>query len=107
MAIAPGIQILLYEGTGSTLLPGDRRFAILTELLDRGYTVSRTGAGACLPADESTLVVLGEFVSGTAPSLADRNGRISIATHDITGIDAESVAALVEKSRGDRPDRKS
>jgi len=103
MAIAPGIQIILYEGTGSTRLPDDRRFAILTGLLDLGYAVSRTGAGAFLPADESTLVVLGEFAGGTAPALEDTNGRIGITSHDITVMDAASVAALVEKSRGDRP----
>src|SRR5687767_4463131 len=103
MAIAPGIQIVLYEGHGSTRLPGERRFAILTGLLDRGFTVSRTGAGVCLPPDESTLVVLGEFAGGMAPALEDSNGRISIDSHDITGMDAASVADLVEKSRGDRP----
>lgn len=103
MSIAPSSHILLYEGTGSQPLPGHRRFSILTGLLDRGYTVSRTGAGVCLPPDESTLVVLGEFTNGRAPALEDAAGRIGIASHDITGIDAEGVAALVEKSRGDRP----
>ncbi|HWB02710.1 MAG TPA: ferredoxin family protein [Verrucomicrobiales bacterium] len=103
MAIAPGIHILLYEGTGSQPLPGDRRFSILTGLLDRGYSVSRTGAGNCLPGDETTLLVLGEFSNGTAPSLEDCAGQVQISAHDISGIDAEGVAALVEKSRGDRP----
>jgi Pyruvate/2-oxoacid:ferredoxin oxidoreductase delta subunit len=103
MAIAPGIHILLYEGTGSTSLPVERRCAIFAGLLDRGYSVSRTGAGVCLPADESTLLVLGEFAGAVAPVLADSNGTIPIATHDITGMDAEGVAALVERSRGDRP----
>ncbi len=103
MAIAPGIHILLYEGTGSQPLTGDRRFSILTGLLDRGYSVSRTGTGACLPGDETTLVVLGEFPGGAAPSLEDRAGRVDIAAHDITDRDAEGIVALVEKARGDRP----
>ncbi|HEX2747569.1 MAG TPA: ferredoxin family protein [Verrucomicrobiales bacterium] len=103
MAIAPGIHILLYEGTGSLPIPGDRRFSILTGLLDRGYSVSRTGAGTCLPGDESTLVVLGEFSGGAAPTLEDRTGQVNIAAHDITGVDAEGIVTLVEKSRGDRP----
>jgi Pyruvate/2-oxoacid:ferredoxin oxidoreductase delta subunit len=103
MAIAPGIHILLYEGTGSRPLPGDHRFSILTGLLDRGYTVSRTGTGACLPAEDTTLVVLAEFPDGLAPVLEDRTGRVDIAAHDISGMDADGVVALVEKSRGERP----
>lgn len=103
MSIAPGIHILLYEGTGAARLPGDRRFQILTTLLDSGYTVSRTGAGTCLSPDDSTLMVLGEFPGGSAPAMEDQTGQLAIEARDITGIEAAAVAALVEKSRGDRP----
>ena len=101
--LAPGIHILLYEGNGSTKLSGSRRFSLLTDLLDRGYSVSRTGAGACLNPDDDTLLVLGEFPGGTAPNMEDSDGKINITARDITGLDAGGVSSLVEKSRGDRP----
>ena len=101
--MSPGIHILLYEGTGSTMLTGSRRFSILTDLLDRGYSVSRTGAGACLTPEDDTLLVLGEFAGGDAPDMEDSAGRIKITARDITGLDAGRVSSLVESSRGDRP----
>ena len=101
--MSPGFHILLYEGTGSNRLNGNRRFSILTDLLDRGYSVSRTGTGTCLTADDDTLLVLGEFTGGSAPDMEDSAGRINLTTRDITGLDAGSVSSVVENSRGDRP----
>lgn len=102
MALAPGIHILLYEGSGAARLPAARRGEILTHLLDLGYSVTRSGPGAGLHHPEMPLVVLGEF-GGSAPALEDSAGSVPIATADITGLSAASVTALVEKSRGDRP----
>jgi Pyruvate/2-oxoacid:ferredoxin oxidoreductase delta subunit len=102
MALTPGIHILLYEGSGAAPLAADRRFGILTGLLDLGYSVSRTGAGACLSAGEDTLVVLGDF-SGAAPVLEDAGGKVNITTRDISGLDAAAVASLVENARGEQP----
>ncbi len=101
--LAPGIHILLYEGNGSSKLSGSRRFSLLTDLLDRGYSISRTGAGTCLSPDDDTLLVLGEFPGGTAPDMEDSAGKVNITARDITGLDAGGVSSLVEKSRGDRP----
>ena len=101
MALPPPLHILLYEGTGSQRLSGDRCGAILTGLLDLGYSVSRTGAGSCLPPDQTTLLVLGEF-GGAAPALEDREGKVNISAHDITGLDSGAVTALVEKNRTGR-----
>ena len=102
MATSPSLHILLYEGTGSSRLAGDRRCAILASLLDLGYSVSRTGAGSCLSHDASTLLLLGEF-GGTAPALEDRDGKITITARDISGLDPVAVTALVENTRGERP----
>jgi NAD-dependent dihydropyrimidine dehydrogenase PreA subunit len=103
MAIAPGFHIVLYEGPGSCRLDGGRAHSILTGLLDSGYTVSRTGAGACLSMDDETLVVLGEFAGGAAPVMEDAAGRVAITAHDIAAMEAADVCALVERSRGERP----
>lgn len=45
MALSPGVHILLYEGSGASPLGPDRRYGILSGLLDLGYSVSRTGTG--------------------------------------------------------------
>jgi Pyruvate/2-oxoacid:ferredoxin oxidoreductase delta subunit len=102
MALAPHLHVLLYEGSGSARLDAVRRFSILAGLLDIGYSVSRTGTGACLSAGDDTLLVLGEFTGG-APALEDREGKVSISAQDISGLDAAAVTALVEGTRGDRP----
>jgi Pyruvate/2-oxoacid:ferredoxin oxidoreductase delta subunit len=102
MALAPHLHVLLYEGSGSARLDAVRRFSILAGLLDLGYSVSRTGTGACLSAGDDTLLVLGEFTGG-APALEDREGKVSISAQDISGLDAAAVTALVEGTRGDRP----
>jgi ferredoxin len=101
--MAPGQHILLYEGTGSRPLDPEKRFLILTGLLDLGYSVSRTGTGACLPAGESSLLVLGEFAGAAAPELSDTAGRVTLTTRDITPLDAAGVVALVESARNGRP----
>jgi Pyruvate/2-oxoacid:ferredoxin oxidoreductase delta subunit len=102
MALAPHLHVLLYEGSGSSRLAAERRFAILTGLLDLGYSVSRTGAGTCLDPADDTLLVLGEF-NGSAPALEDRAGKVSISVHDISGLESTDVTALVENTRGERP----
>jgi len=102
MPVSPHLHILLYEGAGSTPLTSDRLCAILASLLDLGYSVSRTGAGSCLAPGDDTLLVLGEFPAG-APALEDREGKVNIAAHDIAGLDAAGVTALVETTRGERP----
>jgi Pyruvate/2-oxoacid:ferredoxin oxidoreductase delta subunit len=101
MALPPPVHILLYEGTGSNRIAGDRRCAIFAGLLDLGYSVSRTGVGSVLPPLEQTLLVLGEF-GGSAPALEDREGKVKITAHDITALDATAVTALVENTRGER-----
>jgi NAD-dependent dihydropyrimidine dehydrogenase PreA subunit len=47
--------------------------------------------------------LLGEFAGGTPPVLEDAAGRVAIETHDIAGMAAAEVCALVERTRGERP----
>ena len=101
--LSPGFSILLYEGPGSHPLTGDRRFDISAALLDRGYAVSRAGRGARRPAGPEAIVVLAEFENGQAPGLEDAAGAVSLTALDITGLDMDSLTALVERNRGGRP----
>ncbi len=101
--LSPDFSILLYDGPGSQVLNGDRRFEICSSLLDRGYSVSRAGAGARLHPGQTALLVLAEFEGGTAPVLEDAAGGIALTALDITGLDAGALTALVENARGDRP----
>ncbi|RYD36517.1 MAG: ferredoxin family protein [Verrucomicrobiaceae bacterium] len=103
MALAPDFHILIYEGTGSRPLEAGRRFEICAGLLDLGYSVSRSGAGARLGAGQEKLVVLAEFANGTAPELEDAAGGVSLSALDIAGLDGAAVTALVERSRAGKP----
>ena len=46
------LSVVLYEGDGSQPLEAQERFAAITALLERGYTVTRsTGSGRVAPHD--------------------------------------------------------
>ncbi|HEY1080636.1 MAG TPA: ferredoxin family protein, partial [Prosthecobacter sp.] len=87
--------------------PAEARGRVMAALLDKGYAVARVtgegGRGTASPADDHTLLLLGSFPGGEAPALEDASGRIQIDARDITGLDAEGVVSLVEKSRGSKP----
>ncbi|MCB1225785.1 MAG: ferredoxin family protein [Verrucomicrobiales bacterium] len=100
------LKVVLYEGEGSITLSAEARSRVMTALLDQGYAVSRVRSGGGVGAgqtDNHTLLVLGAFPERQAPMLEDAAGRVTIETRDITDLDAETVLALVEKVRGDRP----
>ena len=101
--LAPDFSILLYEGPGSQPMSGDRRFEVSAALLDRGYSVSRAEAGARLQAGQTAMVILAEFENGQAPHLEDAAGTIALTALDITSLTPETLTALVERARGDRP----
>lgn len=97
------LRVVLYEGTGSIALPAEARAKVMMALLDKGYAVTRSGQGSnAMPHDDRSLLVLGAF-EGHAPTLEDHTGSIRIDTRDITGLDAEAIVSLVEKSRGTTP----
>lgn len=94
------LRVVLYEGDGSALLEPSERFAAMTALLERGYAVTRTtGGGSVAPQTRGSLLVLGKFSDGRAPSAESATADVSVRFHDIAGQDAPGITALVEKER--------
>lgn len=99
-------QVILYEGDGAKTMAASDRFALISQLLDKGYAVMRVsenGAGngsakLQTPAAGIPLVVIGDF-SGNAPSLEDAAGETSISTHDIGGLAPDAVLETIEQGR--------
>jgi len=97
------LRVVLYEGNGAIPLSAEARAQVMAALLDKGYAVTRATTesnGNAFPHDDRSLLVLGAFANGAAPNLEDATGRIQIEACDITGLGAEDVLSLVEKSRG-------
>ena len=98
------LRVVLYEGAGSLPLSAAARAAVMSALLDKGYSVTRAAAGSsAMPHDERSLLVLGVFPDQRAPQVEDISGEVKIDTRDITGLDAAGVLSLVETTRGDKP----
>lgn len=100
------MRVVLYEGAGAVALSAEARAQLMATLLDKGYAVTRAGNGngvsGAFPHDDRSLLVLGSFAGGP-PMLEDATGKTHIEARDITGLGAEAVLALVEKTRGERP----
>jgi Pyruvate/2-oxoacid:ferredoxin oxidoreductase delta subunit len=100
--------VLLYEGDGAAPLPAETRFHLVSQLLDRGYAVTRTSATpdptttSSRLSDHNHLLVLGDF-AGHAPALEDRAGQVAIETRDLNGLDLSGILDTVETFRDDRP----
>jgi Pyruvate/2-oxoacid:ferredoxin oxidoreductase delta subunit len=97
------LRVVLYEGNGAIPLSAEARTQVMAALLDKGYAVTRATTesnGNAFPHDDRSLLVLGAFANGAAPHLEDATGRIQIEARDITGLGAEDVLSLVEKTRG-------
>jgi Pyruvate/2-oxoacid:ferredoxin oxidoreductase delta subunit len=101
------MRVVLYEGAGAIALSAEARAQVMAALLDKGYAVTRAGNGngasGAFPHDDRSLLVLGSFSNGQAPTLEDATGKTHIEARDITGLGADAVLALVEKTRGERP----
>jgi Pyruvate/2-oxoacid:ferredoxin oxidoreductase delta subunit len=94
------LRVVFHEGDGATALDGSERFAAISALLEKGHAVTRTVAGGQVaPHPRGRLVVLGRFADGRAPAAEDAAGAVDVTFHDITGRDAQSIAALVEQTR--------
>ena len=84
------LRIVLYEGEGAQPLDGSERFAALTSLLERGYSITRaSGERAVAPADRTAMLVLGRF-AGAVPEF---DGRLS------TGGRLSGVGAVLGRAR--------
>ncbi|MEW6306654.1 MAG: ferredoxin family protein [Verrucomicrobiota bacterium] len=103
MALNPTtLRVVLYEGNGAQPLPAADRFALLTDLLNKGYTVTRTTTGGQVaPADRSALFVLGKFDGGRPPNAEDAAGRVPVHFHHIENWDAARVNESVESARSE------
>jgi Pyruvate/2-oxoacid:ferredoxin oxidoreductase delta subunit len=95
MPLAPALRIVLYEGDGAEALEAEERFAALSGLLERGFTVtSANGERAVAPADAARTVVLGRF-AGNTPDVDGAQAR------DITGLGGAQIADLAEAARAE------
>lgn len=94
------LRIVLYEGAGASELPADERFEIMSALLDKGYTVTRSGRnGRVAPADRSSVVALGRFEDGQAPEAEDAAGEVELRFEDINGRSPAELAERVDAIR--------
>lgn len=99
------LQVILFEGEGSTPWGAGERLGATAALLDAGYQVTRvTGEPSSRTATDLDasipVVVLGRFPSG-APEVVDGGGRLSIATRDAEGLDVEGIVATVDEARAE------
>jgi Pyruvate/2-oxoacid:ferredoxin oxidoreductase delta subunit len=94
------LRVVLYEGDGAKPLEAQDRFAAMTSLLERGYTVTRsTGSGRVAPHDRTAMLVLGRFENGQPPQAEDAAGTVALRFQNIASLDANSIADLVESAR--------
>jgi Pyruvate/2-oxoacid:ferredoxin oxidoreductase delta subunit len=94
------LRIVLYEGQGAQSLANDDRFAAVTALIEKGYTLSRARADGTVDRfDRHAMLVLGRF--DQAPSLLSQDGveAESIAFQDIGGMDAPAIVEKAEQVR--------
>ena len=99
MPLAPALRIVLYEGTGTQPLDATDRYATISSLLERGYTVTRSAPDRPVsPADKSPLLVLGRF-GGQTPEVAESD--VPLRFQDITALAPAQIGDVVETARAD------
>ena len=91
------LRVVFYEGKGAQSLEPQERFAAMSELLQRGYAITRSsGTGAVAPHDRTAMLVLGRFENGQTPQSQD-----ALRFNDIAGLDTNGITELVERSRAE------
>ncbi|MEO8351005.1 MAG: ferredoxin family protein [Chthoniobacteraceae bacterium] len=96
----PALRIILYEGSGADALEDESRYSIMSALLERGYTVTRSsGERAVAQGDQSPMLVLGHFRESGAPDWSDAEGKVRVQTRNISGRESAAVMDLVESFR--------
>ena len=94
------LRVVLYEGRDSTALETEERFAALSALLQRGYSVTRvTGEGRVSPHARGSVMVLGRFSENRPPAADQTTEGNPVRFHDITGVAAAQVADAVDATR--------
>lgn len=93
----PSLRVVLYEGSGAQPLESADRYAAMSALLEKGYTVTRSAADRPVsPADKSPMLVLGRF-GGQPPEVAESD--VPLRFHDITGLAPAQLGDVVETTR--------
>jgi NAD-dependent dihydropyrimidine dehydrogenase PreA subunit len=103
---SPGLQVVVYEGTGSRPLAEPDRLSLLRGLLDRGYSVSSVrGEGtAPAPPSDGLMVVFGRF-DGPPPA-AGEDGAVRVRFESLGTGDAAAALDRVDALRADADIRK-
>ena len=83
-------RVIVYEGAGTSPLPTADRASLFASLLDRGYAVTRAGAGTACVMAGGAMIVIGCFPDGP-PAVSDASGRSEVAVRDVTGLDRKST----------------
>jgi NAD-dependent dihydropyrimidine dehydrogenase PreA subunit len=94
-------RVIVYEGAGASPLPTSDRAGLFAALLDRGYAVTRAGAGTASLMAGGAMIVIGCFPDGP-PAVGDASGRWEVAVRDVTGLSIAETLAAVEAARGER-----
>jgi Pyruvate/2-oxoacid:ferredoxin oxidoreductase delta subunit len=97
----PALRVVLYEGTGAEPLSSQDRFATVSALLDSGYGVTRTaaGAGSVAPEDSSPLLVFGRWGTGGPPA-AEPAATVPIHFRELSEASGpDKLLAMVETAR--------
>jgi NAD-dependent dihydropyrimidine dehydrogenase PreA subunit len=90
-------QVVLDEGPGSSPLSAADRARLFAALLDRGYAVTRAGAGSAAAAP--AFVVVGRY-GGRPPEIGDAAEGRDVVVLDIDGKTLTETVELVEAARG-------
>jgi Pyruvate/2-oxoacid:ferredoxin oxidoreductase delta subunit len=99
------VQVIVYEGTGSSAWENATRLSVTMDLLDQGYSVLRVTENAGQSSLEKSttdapVVVLGQFTEGV-PTVESEGSALTIQTHDTSGLTSTDIVALVSKARED------
>ncbi len=104
----PSVRVILYEGDGGRPLKGERRHELLSSLLKAGYPVSRvTPKGELTPADDSPLIVLGDFADEKIASATVSGTKGQVTLHNMNGDDVGTLVNRVETFRAEVSGRQS
>ena len=81
------LQVVLYEGPGSSPLSSDDRLEALSSLLASGYAVSLSDCGGgVVSADSPTMLVLGRFDKPPPIETDAANGDLKLHFRDIESV---------------------
>jgi Pyruvate/2-oxoacid:ferredoxin oxidoreductase delta subunit len=94
----PTLRVVLYEGRDADSLVPSQRFATLSALLDRGYSVTRVASEGRVSAHArgGAILLLGQFNGTAMPEVDEAADGTRVRSKDIRGFEPQAVADLVE-----------